>query len=498
MTRPVGRVMMGSVPTDRRALVASLSAVFAGSADLVAVFASPNEKLYENDAWARSAESLRLAQAKIDDAVGSTLAKNESASFEWGDVGPGNVRCWYACTVSVVREGNDVAGALVICRDITALKRSEARLRRSEQMLVDTQGVAHLGTWEWDVSQPTATWSDELYRIYGLTPEEYTPSYEAYLTKIHPDDRERVVNATNLVFHEHVPYSHDERIFRPDGSMRYLHTWAFPVLDENGKLAKLVGVCQDITDRKIAEEEVRRTNETLEKRVAERTHTISQSLRDLEAFNAMVSHDLRAPLSVISGACALLEYERGHLPATATKNIERIQRAVSQMTRLVNDLLTLAHVGNTRLEIVDIDLSALCEDIVATLRETTPGVRPTVVSIEPGLRVRGDAALVRTVLENLLGNAWKYSSRADAPRVEVTATVEGGITTFHVKDNGVGFDMKDAEKLFAPFERLHKASEFEGTGVGLAAVHRIIERHGGRIAAHGAPGEGAKFSFSLA
>ena len=122
--------------------------------------------------------------------------------------------------------------------------------------MVDTQGVAHLGTWEWDVSEPTATWSDELYRIYGLTPETYTPSYEKYLKMVHPDDRQRVIDATNRVFHEHVPYSHDERIFRPDGSIRYLHTWAHPVLDDAGKLVRLVGVCQDITDRKLAEEAV--------------------------------------------------------------------------------------------------------------------------------------------------------------------------------------------------------------------------------------------------
>ena len=111
---------------------------------------------------------------------------------------------------------------------MTELKRTEERLRRSEQLMVDTQGVAHLGTWEWDVQQPHAFWSAELYRIYGLTPETYTPSYEAYLQMVHPDDRQRVIDATNRVFQEHVPYSHDERIFRPDGSMRYLHTWAYP------------------------------------------------------------------------------------------------------------------------------------------------------------------------------------------------------------------------------------------------------------------------------
>jgi signal transduction histidine kinase len=167
------------------------------------------------------------------------------------------------------------------------------------------------------------------------------------------------------------------------------------------------------------------------------------------------------------------------------------------MTRLVNDLLTLAHVGNSPLEITDIDLSALCEDVVASLRHTPAHVPTMVASIDSGLTCRGDAVLVRTVLENLLGNAWKYSSRVEFPRVEVGATKSDGRVTFHVKDNGVGFDMKDADMLFAPFERLHKATDFEGTGVGLAAVQRIIERHGGRIWADSAPGKGATFFFTL-
>lgn len=151
------------------------------------------------------------------------------------------------------------------------LKGLEQRLRRLEQLMVDTQGVAHLGTWEWDVSEPTASWSAELYRIYGLSPDSYTPSYENYLAMVHPDDRQRVMDATNRVFHEHVPYSHDERILLRDGSMRYLHTWAHPVLDDDGKLVRLLGVCQDITEQKRAETKVLELNRDLERRVGERS-----------------------------------------------------------------------------------------------------------------------------------------------------------------------------------------------------------------------------------
>lgn len=476
-------------------LVACLAACFEASPDGVIAFGPERAHLYENAAARRQRALFDANASELGAAVDAALHSRTSTRVEWGDVGPGGVRAWFDCSISPVRGGDDaVVAALAISKDVTESKRTEARLRRSEQLMVDTQGVAHLGTWEWDVTEPNATWSAELYRIYGLTPETYTPSYEAYLTKIHPDDRQRVIDATNRVFHEHVAYSHDERIFRPDGTMRYLHTWAFPVLDDDGKLRKLVGVCQDITDRKEAEAEVLRLNESLERRVADRTLTIERSMRDLEAFQAMVSHDLRAPLSVISGSCTLLEYERDQLPASATPNVDRIRRAATQMTRLVNDLLTLAHVGNSPLEVTDVDLTATCEDVVAQLRLSSP-TGPTVrVSIEPGMRCRGDGVLVRTVLENLVGNAWKYSSKVEAPAIEVGA-VDG--SAFFVRDNGVGFDMKEADRLFAPFQRLHTASEFVGTGVGLTAVHRIVERHGGRIWAESAPGAGATFWFTL-
>jgi PAS domain S-box-containing protein len=377
------------------------------------------------------------------------------------------------------------------------LKRLEQRLRRLEQLMVDTQGVAHLGTWEWDVSEPTAIWSAELYRIYGLSPDSYTPSYENYLAMVHPDDRQRVMDATNRVFHEHVPYSHDERIVLPDGSLRYLHTWAQPVLDEDGKLVRLLGVCQDITEQKRAEAQVLELNRDLERRVAERTHTIEQSLRDVEAFNAMVSHDLRAPLQVIAMTCQVMAMDKSApLPPKFAEHLARVQRSVDHMTQLVNDLLALAHVGGAAIERTDVDLSAMAAEIMADLKRLAPE-REATVDIAPGLTCRADRGLLRSVMENLLGNAWKYSSRVARAHIAVGATAQDGRTRFFVRDNGAGFDAADAGKLFKPFERLHKASEFTGTGVGLAVVQRIIERHGGRIEAQGEPGNGATFTFDL-
>ena len=412
--------------------------------------------------------------------------------FEWGETSAAGVRSWYACTVTPLVEEGAPVGLLLRSADVTALKKQEERLRRSEAMMVDTQGVAHLGTWEWDISQPTAVWSDELYRIYGLTPETYTPTYEQYLTKVHEEDRQRVIDATNAVFHQHVPYSHDERVFRPDGSIRHLHTWAFPVLDEQGKLTRLVGVCQDITDRKQAEEQVLALNRDLELRVAERTRTVETQVKDLEAFNAMVSHDLRAPLQTIQLGCAVLE--KAGLPAGGENTLQRIRSSATRMAQLLDDLLKLSRVAHGPLGKQPVDLTALAEETLATLRRADP-LRTVETRVQPGLSSAGDPGLLRAALENLLGNAWKYSSKVPSALIEVGAAEEP--RTFFVRDNGAGFDMAHSGRLFNAFQRLHDAAEFAGTGVGLAAVHRIIERHGGRIWAEAQPGKGASFFFQL-
>ena len=434
---------------------------------------------------------------RIETLVAEVVGKGLAADFESADHDAAHGERWGCFALSPLRGDGSVEGILCVVSDITGLKRTEQRLRRSEQLMVDTQGVAHLGTWEWDVTEPTAHWSDELYRIYGLTRDTYTPSYEAYLQMVHPDDRQRVIDATNRVFHEHVPYSHDERIFRPDGSMRYLHTWAQPVLAPDGSLLRLVGVCQDITDQKRAEAEVMELNLDLERRVAERTRTIEQSLRDVEAFNAMVSHDLRAPLHVIAMSCQLMAREAGAaLPAGFGEHLARIQRSTTHMTQLVTDLLALAHVGNAPLERREVDLSALAEEIAANLRRLGPE-RQATVEIEPGLRCGADPVLLRSALENLLGNAWKYSSRVDHAHIAVGGKRDGGRTQYFVRDNGAGFEAPDASEVFKPFTRFHKPSEFAGTGVGLAIVQRIIERHGGSIGAESQPGRGATFVFDF-
>ncbi len=238
------------------ALGSSPSAAFAVSADRRIFYLNAAARARWPSVSAGSLVSSLFPEDARDElaAIATDVITNGTTGrFECADHDQAGVRSWARFVLSPLRREGAQNAFLCIALDLTELKRSQQRLLRSEQLMVDTQGVAHLGTWEWDISETTAVWSEELYRIYGLTPETYSPSYEAYLTLVHPDDRQRVIDATNRVFHEHVPYSHDERIFRPDGSVRYLHTWAHPVLDDAGKLVRLLGVCQDITDQKLAE-----------------------------------------------------------------------------------------------------------------------------------------------------------------------------------------------------------------------------------------------------
>jgi signal transduction histidine kinase len=218
-------------------------------------------------------------------------------------------------------------------------------------------------------------------------------------------------------------------------------------------------------------------------------------MRDLEAFNSMISHDLRAPLTTIELNCANL-LRRESLSSSGLEKIERVRRAVRQMVNLINDLLSLARVGQGLLNRTEIDLATMSTEIIANLRRDHPD-REVDVKVEPGLTCPGDLGLLRVVMENLLGNAWKYSSKLERARIEIGSINAFTKRTFFVRDNGAGFDMNEASRLFSAFQRLHSSTEFEGTGVGLATVHRIIDRHGGRIWAESTPGQGATFYFEV-
>jgi signal transduction histidine kinase len=234
-----------------------------------------------------------------------------------------------------------------------------------------------------------------------------------------------------------------------------------------------------------------------ERQLREATDSLARATRELDAFTASVSHDLRSPLTTIAGQAGLLELSMG---ASANddqrRRLQRIQHSVKQLSELIDALLLLSRISRLTLHREIIDVSALATAAVADLRRNDPA-RVVEVSIQSGINVHGDRRLIADLVANLLSNAWKFSARTPDSRIDMGVTTAGYMTTLHVRDNGAGFDMAYAQKLFKPFQRLHGVADFPGAGIGLATAARIIERHGGRIWAEAQPNKGACFYFTL-
>jgi PAS domain S-box-containing protein len=293
-----------------------------------------------------------------------------------------------------------------------------------------------------------------------------------------------------------VPVQMEEVAPGEDGMHTYI-TVKFPLLDADGRVYAVCGISTDITDRKRAEEEVARLNAGLERRVLERTAELEASTRELDAFAYSVSHDLRAPLRALLGFSQMLLDDHGdRLNDEGVGYLRRLQQNASRMSQLIDDLLRLSRTTRAEISHQPIDLGQLAEAIFEELRAIDPD-RIVKVTIDDHMAVFGDSRLIRLALQNLIANAWKFTSKHPDPQIAVGSGLHEGVPAFFVRDNGAGFDSRYAKRLFEPFQRLHDATDFEGAGIGLAIVQRVIQRHGGTLWAESMPGEGATFSFSL-
>jgi PAS domain S-box-containing protein len=375
----------------------------------------------------------------------------------------------------------------------------EARVAERTAALDEAQAAAHVGTWRWDLATDAIIWSDEMHRLFGLTPGSVKLDFATYARLLTPEDAATMQAKVQRCLETGEPYQFEHRLRHDDGRVAWLDGRGHAVRDAQGQVIRLVGTGQDITERKRAEDEVRKLTEELERRIESRTQELARANAELESFNYSVSHDLRGPLRNIGGFAEILLEELGPGATELTKsNLNRIVTNARRMNDIITGMLALANAGRGALELGPVDLSRLAEQAVADLQEAAPE-RVVRVDIEPGLQVHGDRRLLRVLVSNLLSNAWKFTGRLPPGEARVTFGLETGPNgpEVVVRDNGAGFDPNLGGQLFLPFRRLHQRSEFDGTGIGLATVARIAERHGGDVRAEGRVGGGATFCVHL-
>ncbi|MGM9426984.1 PAS domain-containing protein [Hydrogenophaga sp. MI9] len=397
---------------------------------------------------------------------------------------------------SVERDGNGQALRIFgTTMDVTERVLADQAAKDLRDMLEQAETVSLLGSWAGDAETQRLKVSAQLFRNLRLEPASRPPTDAQYLDRIHPDDRSQVMADMQRIREGGPP---EDFVFRTNpehGPTRWMRRTARRISrEEQGLKPRYIGTLLDITESVRAEEKLRQINQELEQRVAERTAQLSQANQELEAFSYTVSHDLKAPLRGIDGYSQLLVEEYGpKLDDEGQQFVRRIRQGVQQMGELISDLLEYSRMERRDMAPEPIDMKAMVDLVLdvchADIERQGAEIRLEMTSFTLPLDREG----IQVVLRNLIGNALKFSRDSHPPVVQIGARSEAGHRVIWVRDNGVGFDMKYHDRMFGIFQRLHRAEEFPGTGVGLALVAKAVQRMGGRVRAESSPGAGATF-----
>jgi len=369
-------------------------------------------------------------------------------------------------------------------RDITDRKQVENALKETELCYRTIGEAIEYGTWKTDASGACTYVSDSFLKLTGMT----WPELQQYgwLHLLAPEQREPTKKHWLHCVETGADFQREHQFFFKDGKTRFVLAIGRPVRNPNGEILCWVGINLDITERKQREAQTERLNIELE-----------DKNRELNAFNYTIAHDLRNPIAIISGYCEAIKIQYSdQLDEQSLEYFDQIQNGVMRLSKTIASLLKFSRQTYDEPQRNTVDLSAIAKEIAKNLQLLEPQ-RNVMFMLDDQITANGDEKLLRLVLDNLLSNAWKFTSRRQDAVIEFGMTENDGLEVFFVRDNGVGFDMQDEERLYLPFQRLNNAEEFVGDGIGLSTTKRIIHRHGGTIWAEGVLNQGATFYFTL-